>query len=140
VYTGAPRQSGINNWEVFKRHINGDKKVVRNFERISQIAQAMHAALAKPDWTEVARLLREEWKVRSANYPGISTPLIDHLMATARKHGGRAAKVCGAGGGGCVIFMVQDGAKEQVAAALKAEGGQVLPCTVARQGLTLARR
>jgi D-glycero-alpha-D-manno-heptose-7-phosphate kinase len=139
VYTGAPRHSGINSWEVFKRHINGDKKVVRNFERISQIAQAMHAALAKPDWTEVARLLREEWKVRSANYPGISTPLIDHLMATARKHGGRAAKVCGAGGGGCVIFMVQDGAKEQVAAALKAEGGQVLPCTVARQGLTVGR-
>src|SRR3954464_2416271 len=27
VYTGAPRQSGINNWEVFKAHIDGDRKV-----------------------------------------------------------------------------------------------------------------
>ncbi len=27
-YTGAPRQSGINNWEVFKQHINGDKQVI----------------------------------------------------------------------------------------------------------------
>src|SRR5947209_12447203 len=26
VYTGAPRQSGINNWEVFKAHIDGEKK------------------------------------------------------------------------------------------------------------------
>src|SRR3954468_11798861 len=26
AYTGVPRQSGINNWEVFKSHINGDKK------------------------------------------------------------------------------------------------------------------
>ena len=44
-YTGAPRQSGINNWEVFKQHINGDKKVIRNFEQISQIAQQMRCAL-----------------------------------------------------------------------------------------------
>ena len=29
VYTGAPRQSGINNWEVFQAHINGDRRVVR---------------------------------------------------------------------------------------------------------------
>ena len=41
-YTGAPRQSGINNWEVFKQHINGDKHVIRNFAQISQIAQEMH--------------------------------------------------------------------------------------------------
>ena len=31
AYTGAPRQSGINNWEVFKSHIHGDRRVFRNF-------------------------------------------------------------------------------------------------------------
>src|SRR5436309_2854468 len=45
AYTGAPRQSGINNWEVFKAHINGDKHVFRYFERIASIAHAMHQAL-----------------------------------------------------------------------------------------------
>ena len=39
AYTGAPRQSGINNWRVFQSHINGDRKVFRNFERIAEIAQ-----------------------------------------------------------------------------------------------------
>ena len=29
AYTGAPRQSGINNWEVFQAHINGDRRVLR---------------------------------------------------------------------------------------------------------------
>ena len=38
-YTGAPRQSGINNWEVFKQHINGDQRVIQNFSEISRIAQ-----------------------------------------------------------------------------------------------------
>src|ERR1700734_894775 len=49
-YTGAPRQSGINNWEVFKAHINGDKRVFRNFEQIVSIARDMRAALAHSDW------------------------------------------------------------------------------------------
>ena len=34
-YTGARRQSGINNWEVFKQHLNGDSQVISNFSEIS---------------------------------------------------------------------------------------------------------
>jgi D-glycero-alpha-D-manno-heptose-7-phosphate kinase len=138
AYTGAPRQSGINNWEVFKAHINGDRKVFRNFAQITEIACAMRAALARPDWREVGRLLAEEWKLRRTNAPGISTPLIEKLIAAARRQGGIAAKVCGAGGGGCVVFYVEKGAKERVAKALRASGGRVLPFHVAREGLTVS--
>jgi D-glycero-alpha-D-manno-heptose-7-phosphate kinase len=137
VYTGAPRQSGINNWEVFKAHINGDKKVVKNFETISEIAQGMHQAVSKADWDQVAYLLREEWKLRRSNYDQISTPLIDRLVTVAAKTGGRAAKVCGAGGGGCVLFMVKDGARERVIEALRINGGEVLPCKVSSEGLSV---
>jgi alanyl-tRNA synthetase len=87
AYTGAPRKSGINNWEVFKAHINGDKRVFRNFERIVEIARGMHQALADSRWDEVARLLREEWKLRRSNAPGITTPLIDKLIKAAARHG-----------------------------------------------------
>jgi len=138
AYTGKPRQSGINNWEVFKAHINGDKRVFRNFERISEIARAMHRALVQADWGEVGRLLREEWKLRRTNAPGITTPLIDKLIAVAAKHGGRAAKVCGAGGGGCVIFLVEKGAASRVATAIGDNGGRVLPLQVARDGLRVS--
>ncbi len=137
IYTGAPRQSGINNWEVFKAHINGDKKVVKNFETISEIAQGMHTAMKNAQWDQVAYLIREEWKLRRSNHERISTPLIDRLVAVAAKTGGRAAKVCGAGGGGCVLFMVKDGAKERVIEAIRLNGGQVLPCKMATEGLTV---
>lgn len=138
IYTGAPRQSGINNWEVFKAHIDGDKKVVRNFEQISQIAQCMHRAIVKADWDEVANLLQQEWKLRRSNYKGISTPLIDKLMQVAQRNGGRAAKVCGAGGGGCVIFMVNEDAKQRVADALQKAGAQLLPYRVAEEGVVVS--
>lgn len=135
AYTGAPRQSGINNWEVFKAHINGDRHVFRNFERLAEIARAMHQGLVRGDWDEVARLLREEWKLRRSNAPGISTPLIDKLIAVAAKYGGRGAKACGAGGGGCVIFLVEKGTASRVATAIGDNGGRVLPLQVARDGL-----
>ena len=137
AYTGEPRKSGINNWEVFKAHIDGDRHIFRNFERISEIARSMHQALLRRDWESVARLLREEWKLRRTNAPGISTPLIDKLIAVASRHGGRAAKVCGAGGGGCVIFLVEQGAASRVATAIGGNGGRVLPLQVARDGLAV---
>src|SRR5277367_5307015 len=56
AYTGAPRQSGINNWEVFKAHIDGDKRVFRNFERIAAIAREMHRAMRHGDWDSVEGL------------------------------------------------------------------------------------
>src|SRR6478609_6772767 len=57
AYTGAPRKSGINNWEVFKAHIDGNKRVFRNFEKIAEIARDMHHAISQGQWSDVARLL-----------------------------------------------------------------------------------
>lgn len=140
VYTGAPRKSGINNWEVFKSHINGDKKIFHNFERIGEIARAMHHALSMADWKQVARLLREEWKLRKTNAPGITTPMIEKLVAVALRQGALGAKVCGAGGGGCVVFLTEPENREHVSAAIRSYGGQVLPAMVARDGLTVSGR
>lgn len=135
-YTGAPRLSGINNWEVFKQHVNGDEHVIRNLGEISRIAQAMHRALGGQQWDDVARLLREEWELRRTNAPGITTPLIDKLIAVAMRHGARAAKVCGAGGGGCVIVLFEKGERQGVENAIREHGGHLLNFQVARQGLT----
>jgi len=138
AYTGAPRQSGINNWEVFQAHINGDRHVFRNFEKIVALARDMNQAFLRHDWEDVARLIREEWKLRRTNAPGITTPRIDKLVEVARKNGSRAAKVCGAGGGGCVLLMVEEGAKDRVSQALSEAGADMLPLKVAREGLRIS--
>jgi D-glycero-alpha-D-manno-heptose-7-phosphate kinase len=135
AYTGEPRNSGINNWEVMKAHIDGDRRVHRNFDRIAAIAQAMRAALEKSDWNEAGRLLREEWAHRRRNAPGITTELIDRLVAVTRKAGAAGAKACGAGGGGCVFFLVERGAKAKVSAAIERAGAKVLPVSVAPRGV-----
>ncbi len=135
AYTGAPRNSGINNWEVTKGHIDGDRSIHRNFDRIAGIAIAMRKAVERNDWDEAGRLMREEWIARKRNAPGITTPLIDHLVSTARRAGSIAAKACGAGGGGCVVFLVAPGAKAKVSGVIAAAGAEVLDARVARHGV-----
>ncbi len=139
AYTGAPRQSGVNNWEVFKRHIDGDPRIFRNFQHIAEIARAMRTAVAAANWEEIARLLREEWKLRRTNAPAIATPFIDRLIAIGRRNGALGAKVCGAGGGGCVLFIVPPDARPRVEQKLAAAGAQLLPFAVARRGVSVAR-
>ncbi len=137
AYTGKPRNSGINNWEVTKAHIDGNRQVHKNFTRIASIAAEMRKALERADWTETARLLRQEWSHRRKNAPGISTPLIEHLMEATGKAGARAGKVCGAGGGGCVVFLCEPDARTRVEAAIRAGGASVLPVSVAPKGVRL---
>ncbi len=108
-YTGLPRNSAINNWEVMKAHIDADPKVRRNFSQITAIATRMREALLAHDWNDVAKL--------------------------TRKHGTLAAKVCGAGGGGCVVFLVEAGAKSIVESELVRMGGQIINFAVSRTGL-----
>jgi D-glycero-alpha-D-manno-heptose-7-phosphate kinase len=136
-YTGKPRQHGINNWEVFKRHVDGDRRVAQNLEKISRIAQGVRTALERNEWKEVGRLMREEWDFRRRNLRTISTPLIDKVISSARRHGALAGKVCGAGGGGCVTLLIDPGARARVEAAIVDAGAKLLPLRIDRHGVQL---
>ncbi len=135
AYTGESRNSGINNWEVMKAHIDGYKAVHRNFDKIALIANGMRKAVEKGDWKDTGRLLRAEWSHRKTNVPGITTPLIDKLIEVTSKAGAMGAKACGAGGGGCVFFLVDRGAKRKVQSIIAAEGAEVLDVKVAPRGV-----
>ncbi|MBM3762863.1 MAG: GHMP kinase [Acidobacteria bacterium] len=135
VYTGKPRNSGINNWEVNKAYIDGDKTVRRNFDKITSIAVAMRSALEQSNWDEAGRLLREEWSFRRKNAPTISTDLLDAIAEKSRKAGAKGFKVCGAGGGGCCFLLVEKGAKEKVSQLVRDLGAQVLDFAIAPKGV-----
>ncbi len=137
AYTGAPRQSGTNNWEIVKRHIDGDRGVFDCLERIRDTAAAMRAALARGDWDEVGRQISVEWDNRKRLAPGVTTPAIETLMARAAGAGAQAAKVCGAGGGGCIVCYAAPEAVAAVAAALASGGARVLPFQIEADGLRI---
>lgn len=135
-YTGEPRLSGINNWEIFKRHIDGDREIFSIFENIRNAATQMRAALLAGDWKAVAEIMRTAYPNRKRLAPGITTPQMDMLVEKALANGAEAAKVCGAGGGGCIAFLCAPERKQDVEQALAAEeGAEVLKWSVSREGL-----
>jgi D-glycero-alpha-D-manno-heptose-7-phosphate kinase len=140
-YTGEPRLSGINNWEMFKSHIEGDAKVFEIFELIRDAAMQMRPALLAGDWGEVGEIMRRAYPNRKRLAPNITTPQMDALVEKALANGAEAAKVCGAGGGGCIAFLCAEGRKKDLERALwEAEGAQVLKWKVAREGLVISEK
>jgi len=138
-YTGAPHQSGIHNWDIYRRAVDRDAGTCRALEQIAAAAADMETALRNRDADRFATVLEREWEARKALAPGVTTPRLDDLIAHARRAGALAAKVCGAGGGGCVLFVSRDGGAAQVAESLRARGAEVLPLRLYPRGLSLRR-
>ena len=137
AYTGAPRHSGTNNWDIMKRHIDGDRHVFDCFERIRDTAAAMRRALEGGDFEEVGRQIAIEWINRKLLAPGVTTAAIDDLIARANAAGATAAKACGAGGGGCVFCYGPPDAQPAIADALAAGGARLLDYHLDGEGLRL---
>jgi D-glycero-alpha-D-manno-heptose-7-phosphate kinase len=137
AYTNASRNSGINNWDVMKRHIDGDARVQRSFARIRDIAAAMRTALERRDWAEVGRQIAAEWENRKQLAPGVTTPEIDTMLSAAQKAGSIGGKVCGAGGGGCLFCFGDPEHLPAIRHALAGTGARVLDFTIEARGLLI---
>jgi D-glycero-alpha-D-manno-heptose-7-phosphate kinase len=135
AYTGAPHFSGTNNWEIIKRHIDGDRMVFDCFERIAAASAGVRDALHRADWDDVATHVKAEWEARKQLAPGVTTPRIDSLIAAASASGARAAKVCGAGGGGCLFCLAEPESIPAVRRALSSGGAQMLDYHIETSGL-----
>ncbi|MBA3335709.1 MAG: GHMP kinase, partial [Acidobacteria bacterium] len=138
LYTGEPRNSGTNNWEITKRHIDGDKETFDIFEGIRNSSLGLREALLKDDWREVGEVLQKAHPHRKRLSPNITTPHMDALIEKALENGAIAAKVCGAGGGGCIAFFCEENRTAEVKAALEVERDvEVLDWKISMDGLVV---
>ena len=140
AYSGDSRSSGINNWDITRRHIEGDAALAAHFDRIKDIAAAIREALVTSDWTELARQVTLEWQERQGLAPGVTTPAIERLMTRAAAAGALAGKVCGAGGGGCAFFLIDPSRRAEVSQAILDAGARLLDCRIDGDGLRVDRR
>ena len=137
VYTGRPRFSGKNNWVLFKRHIEGDRVIFRFFEQLQMNALAMREAFLSRKIPAIAQALNRDWEVRRRMLPTMSTPRIDTLIRQAKRSGALGARVLGAGGGGCVAFLIEPDARARLSQLVESYGARVLPCSIHTKGLTV---
>lgn len=141
IYTGEPRNSGTNNWEITKRHIDGDEEIFQIFDGIRDTAQNLRLALLENRWTDVGEILKNAHPQRKKLSPNITTLHMNDLIEKALASGAIAAKVCGAGGGGCIAFFCEAGRRADVENALTGEAGvEVLKWKIYREGLIVSEK
>lgn len=139
-YSEISHFSGTNNWEIYKRHIDEDPEVRSALSEIAAISAEMERSLEAHDLAAAGRALGEEWRVRKSLIEGISTPEIDQAITAATKAGAWAGKVCGAGGGGCIVFLAPPEKRDKVLRALRKVPGRTLDAMPVPYGLTVEQK
>jgi len=133
--SGRPHSSGLNNWEIYKAHIDGDPEVRRLLEGIRGASEKMAAALDAGDLESMGRTLAEEWSFRKRLSTRVTTPSLDEAERRALAAGAWGAKACGAGGGGVMVVLGPASARERIDGALRAvPGGSVFAAAPDAEG------
>lgn len=135
IYTGVTHHSGMVNWEVYRRRLDGDAQATAALAAIAEAARECRAAIGARDEQVVGRAIAAEWQARRRLAPAVSTPELEAVIAAGVAAGALAGKACGAGGGGSVLLWSPPSCRERVAAAALHAAG-----AAARRVSTGARR
>jgi D-glycero-alpha-D-manno-heptose-7-phosphate kinase len=114
VYTGHSHHSGLNNFEVMKSSVVGDEVVLGALKKIKVIADELKEVIQANEWEKLPDLFRREYSARIQLTPAFSSPEIERLNKICIEAGAQAVKICGAGGGGCVLVWVTPEKRKKV--------------------------
>jgi D-glycero-alpha-D-manno-heptose-7-phosphate kinase len=120
--TGDTRTSDLILSEQKKDTESGIATVVDSLHRTKELGMAIKEALEEGDLVAFGRLLHEHWVNKKARSTQISDARIDRIYDLARENGALGGKVIGAGGGGFLMLLAENGNLRQVREAISAEG------------------
>ncbi len=126
INTGKSHHSGLNNFEVLKSAVNKEASVLQALKEIKHISEEMKKALLSQQWTEIPKLFNREYQARIRLTPAFTSPEIEFLAKLSLENGALAVKICGAGGGGCVLVWVAPENRQKVIQACEKEKFQCL--------------
>jgi len=137
VYTGVSRSSGISNWDILKRHLDGEQVVFDSLGQIIGAARDLRDALLGGDWDAAGQAIGREWEARKRLSPAVTSRVVDRLIEEGCAAGAVSGKVCGAGGGGCLFLWTREGRREAVCDRVSELGGEVLDYAFTTEGVAV---
>jgi D-glycero-alpha-D-manno-heptose-7-phosphate kinase len=139
-YSGQSRNSGINNWALFKGFIDNQQDVRTRFGKIVQSARELETALRAGNWKASGQAIADEWATRKTLASGITIPEMERAFTAAQAITPVSGKVCGAGGGGCFFVYLPDPQpqyRQRIEEAFTAQGIRPLPFKAVPRGLDI---
>jgi D-glycero-alpha-D-manno-heptose-7-phosphate kinase len=107
--------------EVAGEMIKNIPKKEDNLYQMKDIVDEAYKILVSPkrELREFGELLNETWKLKKTLSDKITTPEINEIYEIAMKSGAIGGKLCGAGGGGFMVFFVEPKNQSKVREALR---------------------
>ncbi len=136
-FAGEPRFSGATNWALIKGYIDDSGRTREYLKELKESGIRMYRCLVEQDLERFPQLLNEEWEIRKNIAEGVTNPEIDKIISEAERAGARAGKLCGAGGGGCMVTYVEVENREKVIKSLETNGAKIMEFKISREGLTI---
>ena len=117
-YTGKTRAAGSILAEQKKNTTSDDAKI-NNLHKMVKLSEDLREELLKGNVNAMGEILHTGWMYKKELANGISNQDIDYYYDLAIKNGALGGKLLGAGGGGFLLFYVEEQHKENVRKALK---------------------
>lgn len=131
VYSGISRQSGINNWEVYKGFFDRVPKIRKCMEEIAAVSFKAYEAIKNNDFDELLKFIGAEGKERELLATSITPYEVQELyVMLMHELSYIGLKMCGAGGGGCFILTHQKEDKAKVYELVERHGMKVLDFSI----------
>ncbi len=134
VYTGQSHFSSQTHervWQAYREDGAGVADAIRVMrDLVTPVAQSLEAGL----WSEVGRLMDENWTQQQRLDATISTDASNDIESAVRAAGAWGLKATGAGAGGCLVIVGPSDRQADIATAATAGGGRVLEWSFALEG------
>ncbi|MEM3192044.1 MAG: mevalonate kinase [Conexivisphaerales archaeon] len=108
------------------------------FNISDQIVQLAKGALAVENWEELGKLMTINHGLLSSL--GVSSIKLDSLVSASINAGAYGAKLSGAGGGDCIIAIVERDTRLKVENAIKREGGTIINVNLNAEGARIDKK
>ena len=138
-YSGMTHRSGMVNWQVIRRRLDGEPTTTEALAEIAAASGDCREGLLARNEHRVAEAIRAEWAARKRLAPEVCPPELDGLLRMAEEGGADAVKACGAGGGGSILIWHAPGARDAIVSRLEvaAAEGRLLATGAALAGVRL---
>ena len=117
-YTGTTRSAGSILAEQ-KKNTTNDEAKINNLHKMVQLSKDLKEELLKGNINAMGEILHTGWMYKKELANGISNPNIDYYYDLAMQNGALGGKLLGAGGGGFLLFYVEEQHRSRVRKALQ---------------------
>ena len=135
-FTGVSRESAKIIDEQKKNVVDSNKEALAALDNLKKETRIMKDALLLGNFDCIVDSINRSWESKKKSASVISNEVINHAMNVAFNAGAKAGKVSGAGGGGFMLFIVQNEIRDKVLRELKALGGLTTTCHFTKSGVT----